>query len=93
MEIKHESLGVDIKVKDDLRQKHIEALMDAFDGENTQGIVRYHGAIVRSAIIAGWIESPAMKAEDVGDMYPAVIRFVGEALDKIYSEITEIPPN
>lgn len=57
------------------------------------GLVEYHGAVVRSAIVAGWIEAPVMTVEGVGDLGPGQVRWMAQMIDKTYQEAISIPPN
>ena len=71
--ITHEKLGLEYEMKDDLRQRDVEALFQARrelgSGGNLSG-PEHNGVIVRAAARCGWVNGLA--EDDVGDMLPAV---------------------
>ena len=63
------------------------------------------GALVRAAIAAGWIESPACKfatgdgasvylydGKDVDALPPAAVRWIGKQIDALYNDVMQSEP-
>lgn len=97
---------LEYQLKEDLRQKDLEAWNAAFMLLPRLGTAGQHGAAVRAAIAAGWIVEPTTRyagaqngtgpqylldGVDVGDMHPAHVFQLGEAIDRLYQELTTIP--
>ena len=81
-------------IKSDIRQGQLEEWARAFTAfpkwENHS--VLYHGAIVRAAISAGWIEG--IEDPDVVTGWTGVeVRTLAKAVDERYTELTTIDPN
>lgn len=69
-----------------------------------------YGAILKSAIEAGWIVAPVCEVGDferdgkkerrwlydgrnVDEMPPGAVRWIGEQIDEVYEEVTNVPKN
>lgn len=87
----HKTLGVSLKVEE-LSQGMLELYLDEMNGKNSLPIGKYYGEIVRAAVKVGWLVEPAWSPEDVKTQKPAVVRWIGEQLDKLYGEATTVPP-
>ncbi len=92
--IENKKLGVKATIKENLRQRDLEAFGESRAAETGVSASQSRGANVRAAINAAWFTelTPAMTAEQVGDQIPAVVRLLGDWIDKIYVELIEIPP-
>lgn len=81
-------------VKDDITQGQLEQWAAIFTATQKWADHKalYHGAIVRGAIQAGWIEG----LEDpsvVSDWTPRATKALALQVDKRYTEMTTIDPN
>ena len=92
--IENKSLGVKATIKP-LTQRDLESFGGAIAPEETKSASQRRGANVRSAIRAAWfIElKPELTAETVGDQSPALIKFLGDWVEEVYREVTDIPPD
>jgi len=50
------------------------------------------GKVLRAAILAGWVQDPAMSVDMVEGMKPAAVRWYAAKIDALYAEATTIPP-
>lgn len=77
---------------DDLRQRHLEKFEEEYWklADNIRGRNRDNGATVRAAQAAGWLKRDP---GPVGDMKPADVRRLAEAINARYTELTTIDPN
>ncbi|MHB0922608.1 MAG: hypothetical protein ACYC3H_01410 [Bellilinea sp.] len=96
MAIEHKKLGVKAVLKP-LTQRDLEKFGEALAAEPTPAASASfrRGANVRAAIKAGWFEelTPAMTVDEVGDQPPSVIKLLGDWIDQVYGEVTNIPPD
>ena len=92
--VEHKTLHVKANIKDNLTQRDLEAFGAVMASESGRSASEHRGSNVRAAIIAGWFTElePAMTADQVYDQHPAVIKLLGDWIDKVYGEVTEIPP-
>jgi hypothetical protein len=75
----------------ELKQRHVEAFAIELPDADKTRLVVYHGAVVRSAVKAGWILEP--KIENVDDLNPGDVRKLAEAIIKEYARVMDIPPS
>lgn len=77
----------------DLRQRDLERLEAEYEGielGDLQGAQRIHGAVVRSAIRAGWITG--VTVDDVADMRAADVRRMARQVNALYEELVNVDP-
>lgn len=83
-------------LRTDLVQGDLEDFALAFQGYQdagkTGGNILYAGAIVRSAITAGWLNLD-IKADDVAKMHGGKVRWMEREIDTVYREAMDIPKN
>ena len=91
--LEHVGLGVRARIKD-LTQGDLEAFGAALVGEATDSASQRRGAYLRAALVAGWFVElvPALEAEQVIGQSPARVRLLGDWVDQIYGEVTNVPP-
>ena len=97
----------EFKLKQDLLESDVEKLekamltMPRFALTNTAKASK-----LKAAIEAGWVLEPATevgdfekqkryfyKGQNIDDMHPGAVRWLGDQVDSLYNEITEIPKN
>lgn len=93
-------------LKPDLRQKDLEAWSGELSRIQKAGIAHYNGGILRAAVFAGWFESPVtdhvpasggaaakylISGIDVADMMPWQVNFYARYVERLFSELTEVP--
>jgi hypothetical protein len=81
-----------MKLKTEIKQRHLEAWETAYLAIDTKGSSNHAGAVVRSAIEAGWFDDP-VSVDAVGDMAPSEVRRLARDIDKLYTDIISIDPN
>jgi hypothetical protein len=91
IEREHPALGVKLVVNE-LTQGKLEKLLENLKDKTGLPLGQYYGSLVRAAIIAEWLEEPDWEVEDVADQKPAVIKWMGEQIDRLYAEATTVPP-
>ena len=80
-----------MKIKDDLRQRHLEAFEETYlNGESKKGRNTDNGAVVRAAQKAGWLDGDI---GDVGDMMPRDVIKLAQEINRRYVEMTTLDPN
>lgn len=83
-------------LRTDLVQGDLEDFAVAFqvyqDADRTGGNILYAGAIVRSAITAGWINLD-LKPDDVANMRGGQVRWMQQEIDNVYQGAMDIPKN
>lgn len=91
--IENKTLGVKATIKP-LTQRDLESFGSAMSEEDTKSASQRRGANVRSAIRAAWFSElkPELTADIVGDQSPALIKLLGEWVEEVYREVTNIPP-
>lgn len=93
--IEHKKMRIKAVVKR-LTQRDLERFGEAISSEPpATSASQRRGANVRAAIKAEWFETlePAMTVDQVGDQEPAVVKFLGDWIDMVYAEVTNIPPD
>jgi hypothetical protein len=76
----------------ELKQRHIEAFVDGMPDADKTKQAAYIGAAVRSAIKAGWIETPVLKADDVAEMKPRDVSGLFKQVMAQYAEAMAVDP-
>lgn len=95
--LEHPGLGVRAQVKE-LTQGDLERFGAAIVGEMARNpensTSQRRGNALRAAIAAGWFEelAPVIAVSQVNDQAPAVVALLGEWIDRLYIEVTTIPP-
>ena len=94
MKLEHAKLGVSVELADPIKQRHVEAFFKAkreLDGDNAVRLSspEEYGSVIRSAWTAGVLLPPA---QDVGELSPAAVRWLGQQLDRLIGEALSIPP-
>ena len=97
-----------LKIKGSLKQVDVEKFLSFLSKQRTTNLLRLsgHGATLRAAIEADWIDEPVNEVGDfegekryfysemnVDEMNAGAVKWIGEQLDKAYQEATEIPKN
>lgn len=88
------------KLRGDLRQRDFEAYETDYnprirgaDGEiDIYGQMRFYGAAVRAAAVAGWFTEPVTQ-EDVDAMTPKEVAALWKQVTDLYQELTAVDPN
>jgi len=91
--IEHKKLGVRAVIKP-LKQRDLEAFGAALSETPSESASQRRSGNVRAAIQAGWFSeiTPPLTIEDIPDQLPVVIKLLGDFIDRVYSEVTTIPP-
>jgi hypothetical protein len=94
MKLENEKLKLSVEVADPILQRHVEAFFKAkreIDGDNAINISspEHHGSIVRASWKCGLLLPPI---QDVSEMAPGAVRWLGRKLDSMIGEALEIPP-
>jgi len=91
--IQHKGLGIRAVMKE-LTQRDLENFGAALALEKMESASQRRGANLRAAIRAGWFTElePAIAVDQVADLLPVVVKFLGEWIDLVYAEVTKIPP-
>lgn len=87
-------------LRGDLRQRDFEAFeadyaprIHGADGETElHGQMRFYGASVRAAAVAGWFEDTVAE-DDVDNMTPKEVRALWKQITALYQELTAVDPN
>lgn len=92
--ITNKTLGVKATLVEPVTQGHLERFGAHMAEEQTGSASQRRGANVRSALSAGWFValSPEMTPTQVSDQDPRVVRLLGDWIDRVYAEVTTIPP-
>lgn len=84
-------------LRKDITQRQLEAFDDAVaelspDGRlfNVKGIGKARGVLVRSAARAGWFDKD-LTDNEIGDMTAGAIARLGQQVDDLYAELTNLP--
>jgi hypothetical protein len=96
----HDKLGVRILLAqaDELKQRDVERLMREFNSQKGgSSQPEYDGRMLRAALACGrkWIKDiePALKADEVDGLAPNKVRWFVRQIDRLYQEVTTIPPD
>jgi hypothetical protein len=98
--VAHEKLGVRILLAqaEELKQRDVERLMREFNAQKGgSSQPEYDGRMLRAALACGrkWIKDiePALKPDDVDGLAPNKVRWFVRQIDRLYQEVTAIPPD
>ncbi len=96
-EFTHQKLALRLVLPEaaDLKQRDVDKFMAAFSAQKQGNSPREdNGKTLRAALKAGWVKDsePALKAEQVDDLSPAVVRWFAERIDRLYVEASTVPP-
>lgn len=97
----------EFKIKQDLVESDIEALEKELLAMPRMALTNTAKASkLKAAIEAGWVEEPATEVgefekkkryfyngQNVDDMHPGAVRWLGDQVDTKYNEAVEIPKN
>ena len=97
MRLENAKISIAVELHDDLRHRHIEAFMAAkreLDGTNAVRLSspEHNGNIVRAALRCGIITEAPFTVEQVGDLTPPAVRWLGKELDAYLAKVLEISP-
>jgi len=81
-----------MKLKEEIRQRHLEAWETAYLAIDKKGSSNFAGAVVRAAIKADWFDDP-IAVDEVGNMTGLEVRRLARQIDDLYMELTVIDPN
>ena len=91
VQLQNDKLGIDV-VLHELKQRHIEAFAVAIKAAFELPLAKYRGEVVRAAVTCGWIKSPEIKVNDVGEMKAGAVRWLSEKLATVYTDAMELDP-
>jgi len=92
MKVEHEGLKLEYELKDDLRQRDIEAFFKArreMRGDESLSGPEHNGVVIRAAIKSGWLAD--VKDDDVGDMHPAAVTWLAGEIQTAVAAAFEVP--
>ena len=92
MRLQHKSLGVEVELLEDLKQRHVEAYFIALREIETPdpSTPQRLGNFVRAGCVSGILNS--IHAEDVADLTPAAVAWLAQKLDAHIAKALTIPP-
>ena len=82
-----------MELRRNLKQRALEAFEEQFDAygvNDLKGAQRVHGAMVRAAAAAGWVDG--LTPEEVGDLTAKEVRRLSKAIDDLYQELVTLDP-
>ena len=86
-----EGFGIEL-VLAPLKQRQMELFVSKLGDERSMNAVVYHGAVVRAAVLAGWIAEPAWAVEDVDELEPLCVAWVAEQVGLAWKRVMEPDP-
>lgn len=88
MKLKHEPLGIEAELKDEILQRDVEKIFSKQREFGTDvSVPQYHGNLIRACKEAGVLE-----CADVDELRPAAVRWLAQRLDEELAALFEIPP-
>jgi len=87
----HKKLGMVLVLPDveELLQRDVDAYMREFRKQPDTN--DYAGRVVRAAAAGGWIREPVMTADIVDGMRPAIVHWMAQHVDKLYTDAITVP--
>ncbi len=94
MKYEHKRYGVlELPDVEALTQRDLERFMAAYRARpEGNSVSEDAGKTLRAAIAAEWVIAPAMSVDMVDGMKPAQVRWMAQAIDRLYTEATTISP-
>ena len=92
MKIEHKELGLEYELKDDLRQRDIEAFFKArreLGGDKNLSGPEHNGCVVRAAVRGEWVDG--ISEDDVDTMHPAAVTWLASEIQDAIGAAFEVP--
>ena len=75
----------------ELKQRHVEEFLTTMqDVDKSVPLQVYNAKALRAAADAGWFIEP--KVKDIGEMSPALVRWLADRVSEVYSDAVNIDP-